>query len=337
MESVTVVTVTYGDRWKFLDLVLHSLLNEQTAVNFIVIVDNGAKDDIETRVKKYSSDRIIIVHLPKNTGSATGYKVGIETAIEETNSDLIWLLDDDNKPDLDALEHLLNGYELLGRNPNNALLSLRNNDSKLVDFAFRGNLIGSRLNSFFGFHILDLPQRITRYIRNPNQPANPCLPLAQVRFSSYGGLLFHRSWVKLIGLPNSDFFIYGDDYEYTYRITKSGGCIYLCATSRIQDIDKSWHNQPRKGHPLLSTSASKERIYYSVRNYSFFEVNQLAPNRFVYYINMLFYTVVITVESMIYTNDHLEMVRRLFLFLKALNDGWHSRLGIKYNEISETC
>ena len=63
-------------------------------------------------------------------------------------------------------------------------------------------------------------------------------------------------------------------------------CIYLCATSRVQDIETSWHNNPRKGHPLFSPFAPRERVYYSVRNYSCFELSQLTPSRFIYFINM---------------------------------------------------
>ena len=165
-----------------------------------------------------------------------------------------------------------------------------------------------RANSFFGFHILDLPQRISSTSKKPNLPVDPRLPLAQLRFTMYGGLLFHRSWVKCIGLPNSDFYLYGDDYDYTYRITKSGICIYLCATSRVQDIETSWHNNPRKGHPLFSPFAPRERVYYSVRNYSCFELSQLTPSRFIYFINMFIYIASITVESIIFTPDLKETI-----------------------------
>ena len=50
-------------------------------------------------------DKISLIKLSKNTGSANGFKVGIETAVKEFN--FIWLLDDDNKPRKNALEVLV--------------------------------------------------------------------------------------------------------------------------------------------------------------------------------------------------------------------------------------
>lgn len=55
---------------------------------------------------------IDMVKLDRNYGSTLGYRAGLERHLSD-GCDLIWLLDDDNKPSPDALERLLLARECL--------------------------------------------------------------------------------------------------------------------------------------------------------------------------------------------------------------------------------
>ena len=71
----------------------------------------------------------------------------------------------------------------------------------------------------------------------------------------YGGLFFHRSIIDIIGLPDTNYFLYGDDFDFSYRITKKGGKIFLVTQSVIEDLEKSLtssipENAARKGWSL---------------------------------------------------------------------------------------
>src|SRR3989304_6023624 len=105
--NVCCVLVTYGERFHFLEDVVHTLLKQE--VNRILIVDNGSaansRDGLE-RLRGLFPDKIRTVRLPENTGSAMGYKTGLEEAYRCADCEFIWLLDDDNKPRNNALEVL---------------------------------------------------------------------------------------------------------------------------------------------------------------------------------------------------------------------------------------
>ena len=50
--------------------------------------------------------------------------------------------------------------------------------------------------------------------------------------ASFGSLLIKREVIKHVGYPSKDFFIWGDDAEYTLRVIKNGYKGYLVLTSK---------------------------------------------------------------------------------------------------------
>ncbi|WP_449598724.1 glycosyltransferase [Niallia sp. Marseille-Q9988] len=105
--NVIVVTVTYGNRINLLDEVI-SVLRSDNYINEIIVINNGSSTDL----KKYfeTNSKVRVVDLLNNTGSANGFNVGIEMARANSNCEYIWLLDDDNKPENNALELLISYY-----------------------------------------------------------------------------------------------------------------------------------------------------------------------------------------------------------------------------------
>ena len=71
------------------------------------------------------------------------------------------------------------------------------------------------------------------------------------------------------------FFLYADDHDFSYRITKKGGEIILVLDSVLLDLETSFHLSKQK--QLLKTrffsTSSKDVIFYSVRNNILFESN----------------------------------------------------------------
>ena len=108
-----------------------------------------------------------------------------------------------------------------------------------------------RVNGFIGFHIFDFHSKIIRFLKkvslkkNVNQYmseiADKCTcdkNWGTVPVAPYGGLFFHKKLIDIIGYPMEDLFLYQDDFEYTYRITKNGGKIYLILNSTVKDLEK---------------------------------------------------------------------------------------------------
>ncbi|MFN3315563.1 MAG: glycosyltransferase, partial [Raineya sp.] len=94
--KVCAVTVTYGNRFHLLEKLLNAL--QEIAVSEVVIVSNGSSQESSEALKKYLESynkKFYLLELPNNTGSAGGFRLGIETALKG-ECDFIWILDDDN-------------------------------------------------------------------------------------------------------------------------------------------------------------------------------------------------------------------------------------------------
>jgi GT2 family glycosyltransferase len=327
--TITVVTVTYGRRWCFLSKVLEVLLTDPAVVE-IVVVDNGSQEDIRSHVSELASPKIHVVSTGQNLGSAAGFKRGIEEAYSRAKGEFIWLLDDDNRPEPDCLQRLLAYYRALGNEPMNCLLALRERQRELVDLVERGYRADPRPNSFLGFHWRDVLRKIARRVMSgrTSVKTGTKFPLAVLTYAPYGGFLFHRSWVERVGLPDERFFLYGDDHEYTWRFTRQGGHIYLCANCRVEDLEVSWHHQAHDAHPFLSPRANALRLFYSSRNRAYLEATYLVRSKVAYGFNVVLYVGFMLLKSLICEGDKAGVLGRLYLFLKALRQGWAGELGI---------
>ncbi|MDL4838955.1 glycosyltransferase [Aquibacillus rhizosphaerae] len=327
-KGVIVVTVTYGQRWKILCEVLDNILDIEEIYK-VIIVDNNSEDDI-FEMSRQMSEKIDIIKMNKNEGSAKGFKEGIIKAIEYKECKYIWCLDDDNKPKSNALEVLLAEAENkaieLEEKPT-ALLSLRTDRKEYIMSSLNNDATKffPVENSFLGIHFKTLVARLLRKFKNTISVNNQNSEFNQVNVpvAPYGGLFFHKQLIDKIWLPNEAFYLYSDDYEFTYRITKKGGKILLVPDSKIIDIDKTWFVKSNNGFLLsLFTSDSDLRIYYSIRNRVFFERKDLVNNIKIHNINKLIFLSITFVLSIYFKNKD-----RRSLIKHAIKDGLEGNLG----------
>src|SRR5258708_2403731 len=323
---VTVVTVTYGRRWHLLRRGIEACLSEQPNVAALVVVDNGSQDDIPQKLSLFASERLILVSHGENTGSANGFKTGLKAAMERTDSEFIWLLDDDNIPSPDSLNRLLLAHASLGNDTDIALLSLRpamRNRWKLStlggDFVRR-----ARNNAFAGFHIADVPRRIAIRL---SAKRTEIPPLIECGFAPYGGLFLHRSVLGRAGFPDERLFLYGDDLEFTLRLRKLNIRIFLCATSIVEDAEGHWHDQLGSFCPHLSRNAQEFRVYYLIRNSTFVEKRYGVTIKGLYLVNMAVYLSRGVFVNLLRERSPVMVYRRLLLVARAIRDGWNERLG----------
>jgi len=287
-ERVCAVLVSYGDRSKYLLRVIERLMSMDEIVK-IVLVDNlmseTSRAQLEDIIIKH--EIITVVDQGYNSGSAKGFGDGIRQALS-FDIEYIWLLDDDNLPDMDALKQL---FIQKNQTPSKdddliAFLSYRPDRAifkKAIEQRDPFLMLGP-VNSFLGFHLkkkLRLSKNQNRLIRSSD------LISGDVAVAPYGGLCFHRSIISKIGVPDEAFFLYGDDYDFSYRITKQGGRIILVLQSMIEDLEQSFHIK-KKHNRYLSTrilrTNSRIRIFYSVRNGIKFEQHFIS-NKAVYVAN----------------------------------------------------
>jgi GT2 family glycosyltransferase len=337
--SLCCVLVTYGDRAYLLEQVVNILKDEQK-VTSIIIVNNCSVENSRKKIEQLQNSfpsKVRIIHLDENYGSAKGYKVGLMEAWGCEDCDFIYMLDDDNVPDENAIKVLTDVWRSTSmeeKETNLVLLSLRN-DRRFFSKAAQGEKINNCFpvkNSFLGFHIFKLISKISKRMisKYHNKKKKQLLDKVVVPFAPYGGLFFHKNLLDKIGLPNEEFYLYHDDTEFTYRITRSGGKIYLVTGSVVTEIDKPWFKNDKK--KLLNISyihdGSDARVYYGVRNMVYFYYNYLNDSLLLWGLNKFVYLLILKAVAILYNRK-----KRYELIRKAIKDGISRKLG-KNEELS---
>ncbi len=317
--SVCVVTVTYGKRLEYVKRVVCAALNEDNVSN-VVVVDNGS-----SRQPIFEEDSVFVVGLNKNFGSAFGYKEGIKKALSLTHITHVWLLDDDNVPRKGSLNKLLCHLNTFSDSSNKLVQSYRPyflTHKKI--FSSGGNLDHQKIdNCFLDFTL----SKIRKIFFNRREMSERNIDVVTTKYTQYGGLLLSREAISQVGLPRDDYFLYADDSEYTYRLTRSGYSIDIIKSSVVEDIDLSWNyvESPRlkklRSFAYLAMG-SDFRVYYSVRNSRRFEIDYFETNRFLSSVNKYVYLTLMFLVA-VYTNR----LSRFKLIIKAITDAESGKLG----------
>ena len=331
--KVCSVIVTYGDRFHLLKQVIEACYKE--GVDKVIVIDNASEENSKKQLKEYekeNQDRLKVIYLEENTGSAGGYKRGLQEAYECEECEYIWLLDDDNMPQKDSLKVL---KEFWGKLENKekekkvSLLSFRPDRMAYKEAIMTNNpnLVLGRKNSFLGFHILDLPKKVLRVLKRKigikTFVEDKNIKSGKVAVAPYGGMFFHKKIIDNIGYPREEFFVYADDHEWSYRITKRGGKIILVLDSKLKDIDISWNLKEKAKSPFYSylNEGGDFRVYYAVRNRVHFDLQYLVNNRFLYKINMYIFIFILQ----FFRNSKNQ--ERYDVFKRAIDDRLNNHFG----------
>ncbi len=303
--QICVVTVTYGDRFHLLKEIVDACFKE--GVNKIIIIDNNSAENSKKQLReleKKEINRLKVIYLSENKGSAGGYKRGLIEAYKCEDCEYIYLLDDDNKPVQGAIDKLIEFWQRIKlpeeeKRKKVALLSYREDKEicKLIKLGKDYRDWIKRSDYFLGFHMLDIPHKLaTKLIKifniNTNKSGDCFRNELLMPYAPYGGLFFHKSLLDEIGYPNEIFFTYADDHEFTYRIVLRGGKIFLVPDSIVVDIDKSWNQDVlglRNLIPSLLRGNNNYRVYLTVRNRIFFERMYFRKNKIFLFFNKVLY------------------------------------------------
>jgi GT2 family glycosyltransferase len=325
--SVTVVTVTYGNRKDMLVQVIDGCRANGIA-NF-VIVNNGASWDVETLRQHCQACNFFIVDMNDNKGPAAGYGAGIQKALENECCELLWLLDDDLAPEKGCLVNLASEYHgLVQNNPEQctAVLAARSEFVRILASDDSRRLMNPRKNTFLEFSVADIwPKLRKRLPWRRHKSAYGDIPNTfSIQMAPYGGLLFGRSVVERIGLPDSKFILYVDDYEYTYRITQGGGSIMLVPSAMLRELESCWNSAETHNNSLNAWLSGPDfRAYYTARNMTYFEQHLRDAISFSYYLNKYFYFGLLYAVSLL-----RKRTARMQLLREAINAGASRRLGL---------
>jgi GT2 family glycosyltransferase len=230
---VIAVVVTYNRR----ELLLESLAAvhaQSRAPDTVIVVDNASTDGTAAAVRA-SYPSVQLAELARNTGGAGGFACGTALALAG-GADLVWLMDDDTVPEPPALAAML---EARDRHP-----------------VPRPALIASRALWTDGRpHPMNTPRAkpfATRAERRAAAAAG-CLP---IRSASFVSVLVDAGVCRQRGLPQADYFLWNDDFEFTTRLLR-GNAGLLCPASVVI----------HKTRAFGSTDVDPgQRFFYEVRN-----------------------------------------------------------------------
>jgi GT2 family glycosyltransferase len=241
MKKVGVVVVTYN-RLTLLKEVIESLRNQTFTDMQIVIVNNGSDDGTKEWIETQTD---IIMITQKNLGCAGGFFTGIKYAIEN-GCNYCWLMDDDVICYPTALEELMNAFQQIDSN---------------VGF------LCSKVIGIDGYSPMNVPQVDTRPTKNgyPNWYDKIENQMIKVRTATFVSLFIPAIRIKELGLPYKEFFIWGDDTEYTERISNKYDS-YIATKSIV--IHKREQQMPLSFYAETNQVRLK-LFFYRIRNSSY--------------------------------------------------------------------
>ncbi len=198
MEKVVVVTVTYNSH-NFLKRCIDSLTKQTYKVFKIIVVDNHSKNEIYQQNLTLQTDLVEILYLDSNTGGAGGFEYGMNYA-KKYNPDWVWIMDDDAFPSPDCLEKLLlhKDYQNIG--------------------CICPAIFGDDLKQFQVYHHKKMSKH---FVESPVYDKYENFPdIFEIDANAFVGPLVKQSVIDEIGVADGGLFIYGDDTEYTYRLSR---------------------------------------------------------------------------------------------------------------------
>ena len=207
---VAAVVVTYN-RAEMLRQCLMSL-QKQTMPCDILVVDNASTDDTQALVQRAAQHDASIFYrnTGENLGGAGGFNFGMRWAVEAGYA-FVWVMDDDCFPEPVALEKLLDADRLL-----------QGEYGWLSSVALWTDGRECRMNR---------PKIKKNFYDRIELLRDGILLAEQATFVS---LFLKAETIHAVGLPVKEFFIWGDDIEYTRRITiREKMPCYVVGQSRV--------------------------------------------------------------------------------------------------------
>ena len=244
MTSLALVIVTFN----LLDL-LFECLNSIMTGNFIpkkvYIVNNASTDNtsaILNKCKHKWGGRIECIELSRNLGGAGGFEIGTRIAYRDGVT-WIGLLDDDVLLDQNCLQEILNHAEKGIK----CMVAVRESkNGKLAEYS------ALKLDYKNPFRLNPKLETVaSAYTCRNDLPSE-----LEICSGSFEGFFLRRDVIEKIGFPKREFFIFGDDTDYSLRVRRSGIKIFAIRDARIV-----------RQIPFQRYKESQKKTYYRWRNF----------------------------------------------------------------------
>ncbi len=218
MEKVIAIVVTYN-RKELLKECLNALLKQTYTLEKIIVVNNCSTDGTEKLFEEgaeYCCPQIELFTTESNSGGAGGFNQGVKKASED-DCDLIWLMDDDTIPCENALEELINSKHVL-------------NESGITKIGYLASSVFGPEGEPMNVPVMDMrnsPNGYSHWYKYLGEG------MVRIKSATFVSILVEKAAVLELGLPIAEYFIWGDDTEYTLRLSKNYGEAFFCGKSQV--------------------------------------------------------------------------------------------------------
>lgn len=211
--KIAAVVVTYN-RKELLCECIDALLSQTRSVDTIIVLDNASTDGtIELFRREYDIPTIKYIRMEHNLGGAGGFYEGIKFAHIQ-NFEWIWVMDDDTIPEPDALEQLCLSIKYLPDNIAFIASSVYGLNGEAMNLPVLDNRKVAATGYADWYRYLDKG-------------------LVKITCATFVSVLINNRAIKKVGFPYKKFFIWGDDWEYTLRLTNYYGSAYFDGKSKV--------------------------------------------------------------------------------------------------------
>ncbi len=264
-KKVCCIVVTYN-RSKYLKVLIQSLFNQTYKISGLILINNNSTDDTIDYLKEqniiddekqdtincsnYEDVDIYFYNSSTNNGGSSGFAKGFEIA-QTLDFDYFWVMDDDVKPELNCLEKAISHFD----NEHGVVVPKRVGEG-FTDFL---KTKYSFNNPFVHFKKLKF-----RKIKMDNTKE-----FYDIKTMTFEGPIFNSDIIKKVGIPNKEYFIFCDDYDYAFRCLEVTKIRYVTTAIINRQI------------PLVKAKDSNSlwRLYYGIRNATLLDL-RYSSNRF---------------------------------------------------------
>jgi GT2 family glycosyltransferase len=244
---VAAIVVT-RNRPALLKRCLDALDSQTYPVSHLVVVDNASDQPTRDLLASETTHRDSSFHsirLEENTGGAGGFHAGMRACLSLPCSH-VWLMDDDCEPDSHAVAELEAAAAIVGE-----------------DAVLGGNIVDLNGESV---NVQPVSQRLGTNCA-PQYPLHLADGLLETCTLTFVSFLVSIDLVRKVGLPLKQFFIWGDDTEYSCRLARF---------TKLYQVGKSKTKHLKSGDS--SQNVCKEQDRDKVSQYHWFYRNRLFIN-----------------------------------------------------------
>lgn len=242
---VSIITINFNNADVTCDF-LHSLKNSKYTRFEVIVVDNASKEDPTVKAKQARPD-CIVIRSDRNLGFSGGNNLGMRAA----QGDFVFIVNNDTEVTPDLIENLLKPFAA---------------DSSIgvvcpkIKFFDHKDVI-----QYAGFHPINLLTGRTTAVGGGQVDSGQYSKSGFTSGAHGAAMMVSRQVLEKVGLMPESFFLYYEEWDWSFKILTAGFKIYYQADATIYHKESL---STGKQSTLKTFYQSRNRVLFMKRNTS---------------------------------------------------------------------